>query len=346
VFLENPEFSGGIAVAGGSLMEGSLVQPISLSGEGWHARKSAAAGIDAADAEARRTSLRVAAEARASYAWAVTTRERWQLADEAMRQASRLREAVEAREAVGEARPLDVRLARMAEADATALAIGARRDQADALSALSVYTPDAAYAELADDPLAVLPSGTAGSIRSDVAAAEARVREAEAALRRERAAGMPALGVGVFAQQDVEHGDGGDIGPQITLELPIWNRNQGGAGGARAALDTAIADLEAVQARATTEQAVLPEVSAYADTSLLRLGDFETDAREALASIELGWTTGEIDVSQAVLLRREVLDGWVAALEARQSTVEARLELLLATEDPNLIPADDAVEGP
>jgi hypothetical protein len=78
--------------------------------------------------------------------------------------------------------------------------------------------------------------------------------------------------------------------------------------------------------------------------ALGRLGDFEQDAREALTSIELGWTTGEIDVSEAVLLRREVLDGWVAALDARQSTVEARLEVLLATEDPHLIPADTAEE--
>ena len=45
-----------------------------------------------------------------------------------------------------------------------------------------------------------------------------------------------------------------------------------------------------------------------------------------------------------MLLRREVLDGWAAALDARQSPVEARLEVLLATEDPHLIPADTAEE--
>lgn len=342
-FLENPEASVGVAIAGG-LVQGTLNQPISITGEGWHARRAATAEIDAAEGDARRTDLRIAAEARTAYAWAVTARERWQLADEAMRQSTRLREAVEAREAVGEARPLDVRLARMAEAETTELAIRARRDHADALTTLALYAPDAVTAELADDPLAVLPAIAAMADRSDIAAAEARLREAEAELRRERAAMMPHLGVGMFFQKDNAHGDPGDIGPQLTIGIPLWTRNQGAIGTARAALDVARAELESVRSRASAEQAVLPEVGAYADEALGRLGDFEQDAREALTSIELGWTTGEIDISEAVLLRREVLDGWVAALDARQSTVEARLEVLLATEDPHLIPADTAKE--
>ena len=341
--LENPEASFGVAVVGG-LTQGTINQPISVTGEGIQARAAATAGIDATHDEARRAALEIAAEARAAYAWTVTTRERWQLADEAMRQSTRLREAVEAREAAGAARPLDVRLARMAEAEATALAIGARRDYADALTALSVYAPEALTSELAEDPLSVLPARTEASARSDVQAAEARVREAEASLRLQRAAQVPEVGVGAFFQQDDAHGDPGDVGAQITMSLPIWSHNQGGVGEAEAALETARAELAAVSARANAEQTVLPEVSAYADASLGRLGDFEADARAALDSIELGWTSGEIDVSEAVLLRREVLDGWVAALDARQSTVEARLELLLATEDPNLIPADSAGE--
>lgn len=342
-FLENPEASVGLAGVGG-LVQGTLNQPISITGEGWYARRAATAGIDAAEGDARRTGLIVAAAARASYAWAVTTRERWQLADEAMQQSTRLREAVEAREAVGEARPLDVRLARMAEAEATELAIRARRDHAEALTTLALYAPEAVTAELADDPLAVLPAVSSASERSDLAAAEARLREAEAALRRERAAVMPHLGVGMFFQKDDAHGDPGDVGPQLTIGIPLWARNQGAVGTALAEVEVARAELESVRAHASAERSVLPEASAYAVDALGRLGDFERDAREALASIELGWTTGEIDLSEAVLLRREVLDGWVAALDARQSTVEARLDVLLATEDPHLIPADTVEE--
>ena len=337
-FLENPEASVGVAVAGG-LVQGTLNQPLSVSGEGWHARAAARAGVDAAQAETRRTDLQVAALARATYAWAITTRERWELADQAMRQASRLREAVEAREAVGEAGPLDVRLARMAEAEATALAIAARRDHADARTALVAFTPDALTAELADDPLTAVPSASTGATRWDVVAAEARVREADAALARERAAAVPLVGVGLFVQRDEAHGDPGDVGPQLTVGLPVWNRNQGGAGEALAARTTALAALEVVRARAAAEVSLTPEVATYADGALGRLGDFEADARAALDTIELGWTTGEIDVSEAVLLRREVLDGWVAALDARQTTVEVRLDALLANHDPHLIPA-------
>ncbi len=344
-FLANPEASVGVAVAGG-LVQGTLNQPLSLSGEGWHARRAASAGIDAATGDARRTDLRVAAEARATYAWAVTTRERWSLADEAMQQATRQRQAVEAREAVGEASPLDARLARMAEAETTELAIAAHRDHAAARAALATFAPDATTADLADDPLAAVPARSSTTVRSDVAAAQARVEEAEAALARERAAVLPAVGVGAFFQRDDAHGDPGDLGPQVTVGLPLWTRNQGHVGEARAGLATARAELDALRARVEAEQALLPVVSTYADEALGRLGDFEGDARAALETIELGWTTGEIDVSVAVLLRREILDGWVAALDARQSTVEARLDLLLATEDPNLIPAGFAEEVP
>jgi outer membrane protein, heavy metal efflux system len=329
LFLDDPQAS--VAFAGGEL-QGSLVQPLSVTGEGWHARSAARAGLDAAQDGARRARLRVAAEARAAYAWAVTTREGWRLADEALQQATGLRAAVEAREAVGEARPLDVRLARMAEAEAAQRAIRARRDEADAITSLALYTPDAG-AELLDDPLAAVPAAGGSAGRSDVAAAEGRLREAEAALRRERAAAVPAIGLGVFVQ-------GPDVGPQVNVGVPLWTRNRAAIGAARADLDVARAAVETVRGRAAAEQDVLPAVGAYADEALGRLGDFEQDARAALASIEAGWSTGEIALAEAVLLRREVLDGWAAALAARQDAVEARLQVLLATEDPHLVPED------
>lgn len=338
LFLDNPEISGGLAVVGG-LVQGTINQPLSVTGEGWHARSAAAAGVDAAEADAHRSALRVAAQARATLAWAITTRERWSLADEAMKQTTRLREAAEAREAVGEGSQLHVRLARMAAAEATERAISARRDHASARAMLASYTPLAASAELGDDPLAVLPDAAPVGPRTDVTAAEARVRQAEATLARERSAAMPRVGVGLFAQRDEAHGDAGDFGPQVTLGLPIWTRNQGATGMARAELTTAQAELDALRTRVATEQLLLPEVAAYADQALGALGDFANDARAALESVEIGWTTGEIDVSQAVLLRREVLDGWAAALDARQATVEARLDRLLAEESPTLIPA-------
>ena len=169
-----------------------------------------------------------------------------------------------------------------------------------------------------------------------------------AGARPHSAAGRPyvnesSVSGGIF-ERDEAQGGPADIGPQLTVGVPLWTRNQGGIGTSRAELDRAGAELESVRARVGAELAVLPEVGTYAAEALGRLGDFEQDAREALASIELGWTTGEIGVSEAVLLRREVLDGWVAALDARQSTVEARLDVLLANEDPNLIPADSALE--
>jgi outer membrane protein TolC len=342
VFIENPEISVGVAVAGG-LVQGTVNQPLSITGEGWHARRWASAGFDAVDADARRVALRVAAEARVVYARAITTRERWELSAEALADATTLRTAVEARAAVGEARELDVRMARMAEAEAAQLAIDARREHAAALAALSTWAPSASGALLAEDPRAAVPIGAGAGRRSDLVAAEARVRAAEAGLARERAAAMPLVGVGMFFQVDKMHGDPGDIGPQVMLGVPLWDRNQAAVASARADVDARRADLAAVGARVDAERVLYPEVAAYAEATLEALGDLETEARAALASIQLGWTTGELSIADAVMMRREVLTAWVAAVDARQSAVEARIDALFAEEDPSLIPADVAV---
>lgn len=335
--LENPTISVGVSAAG-SLLQGTLNQPISLTGEGWKARRAADAAIDAASFDERRTDLRIAAEARATYAWAVTTERLWKLSDEAMRQSSHLKVAVEARAAAGEAGALDVQLARMAEAEATARANEARRLHASARTALAAFSPEAATAELTADATDALPTPAAAATRSDVLAAEARVREAEADLAQQRAAVMPRVGIGLFFQRDARHGDPGDVGPQLTLAVPLWNRNQGAVGQAQADVALAKSELGLARTRAAAELAVLPDASWYADAALAGLGDVEADARAAIATIDLAWTAGEIDVAQAVLLRREVLTGWVAGLQAKQSTVDAQLDLLLAQEDPNLIP--------
>jgi hypothetical protein len=262
-----------------------------------------------------------------------------------MRQSTRLRKAVEAREAVGEARPLDVRLARMAEAETTELAIRARREQADAIATGSPVRPRRRHGgargrsdrRAPRDGIHVRPLGRGG--------AEARVREAEAALAPRAGRRRCRTSAWVFFQKDEAHGDPGDIGPQLTIGRPPVDPQPGWHRDARADLEVARAELEASAPGRARSSPCCPRSPPTPIEALGRLGDFEQDAREALDSIELGWTTGEIDVSEAVLLRREVLDGWVAALDARQSTVEARLEVLLATEDPHLIPADTAEEA-
>jgi outer membrane protein TolC len=336
--LNNPEVQVGVGALG-SRVQGTLNQPFSLAGEGWHARRAAVAGIDEADANAARAGLIVAAQARASYARAITARLRWALLDEALAQAGRMRGAVERLAEAGETSPLDVQLARLAEAEAAAAAVEARREELAARVALATLAPEASSRPLSPSPDVVVPAGRAPAERSDVSAAAARLEEAQAELSRARAAAVPPLGLGLFYEQEPGTAGAVILGPQVSWDLPLWWRNQAGVAAARGALDVARAGLDRLTARAEAERAGTAEVADYADTVVERLGDFEAEGRSALEAIEAGWTQGDLGLADAVLLRRSVLAGWSSALQARQSAVEARLDAMLASEDSRLLPA-------
>jgi hypothetical protein len=61
-WVDNPEVEVGVAAVG-DLIQGALIQPMSLTGEGWHARRAARSAEAAATADARRSTFVVAAEA-------------------------------------------------------------------------------------------------------------------------------------------------------------------------------------------------------------------------------------------------------------------------------------------
>ncbi|MEQ1507671.1 MAG: TolC family protein, partial [Myxococcota bacterium] len=135
----------------------------------------------------------------------------------------------------------------------------------------------------------------------------------------------------------VDLGADGAVGPYVAWSVPLFGRNQGGV--ARAEADLAVARAEADQAErvVTADQTTADRLAAAADADLGRLGDTDADARAALAAIESGVSSGELDLSTAVLLRADVLDGWTAALEVRVATAHARVARLLAHDDPSLL---------
>ena len=60
-------------------------------------------------------------------------------------------------------------------------------------------------------------------------------------------------------------------------------------------------------------------------------------ARAALGSVEAGYLAGEIDLTSTVLLQTQILDGEVAVVQLEGHVARARLDLLLASEDPALL---------
>ena len=313
-----------------------ISQPLSLTGEGWRARTADRAFVEAAALALTRGRLTLARETRGAWALAVVANDRAELATDALTLATQLRDGVEKRKARGDASDLDLRLVRLSEASAAGAWLEARRALDESRENL-VRLVGPTVARLPKDPLAAAPSPTtAVSARSDLAAADARVRAAEAALARARAASFPAIRLGAFVERD-----GADLaaGPSLGLEIPLWNRNQadiaertGESRIAQAEADElhAVATVEATQAAALASDA--ETVAALGSTALL------DDAHAALTEVDAAYRAGELDLADAIQLRNEVIDGETAVLDVAAQVVEARLDLLLATEDPALLP--------
>ncbi len=322
------------ADAGGARLGASVTQDISLSGAGVADARSGRYAVEAAEAGLTRARITTAAEARR--AWA-----RLAAADGALRategeraSATAVRAAAEARRAAGEASDLELELARLEEAGAVAAWLAAVDERVEAQSALAALTGEAG-ASAEGDPLSAVPTAGAASPRSDVAAAEARVESARAALARERAEAVPSVGVGAFLELE---GERTLAGPALRVELPIWQQNAAGRGAAKGDLRVAEAEAASARARAEVEQRSAAE-------RLVRLGGsgaalapgVDASAEAALTAIGAGVERGQIDPAQAALLRARVFAGQRGWYAARLAEAEGRIDAALAIEDAALL---------
>jgi cobalt-zinc-cadmium efflux system outer membrane protein len=331
----NPEVDLSLSTDG-TRLTGSVVQPLSVTGEGFSASRGARAGLESAEAAAERGRFETAAAARRAYARAVVAREQLRFAEEDRALLARLRGVAEARVAAGEGVELDLRLARLEEARAMAARLDAHEEAtaADAdLAALIGMTPD----ELSRDPLVAGPAEPGGGgRRSDLVAAEAATRAARAALARERAAVLPAIGLGAFYEEDA---GSAIFGPAVSVEVPLWNRNQSGVGAARGNLGLAEAQQASVTARAATEEARAAERLTVAEESLATLApDIAAEAGPALQAIEALYTSGESNLSDTLLLRSRVVEGERAWVDARAAVAVARIDVALVRQSESLLP--------
>lgn len=338
VVLGNPQIS---AWATPDLGRASLTvqQPLSLSGEGWHARAAARHQLESAESSLSRTRREVAAETRLAYVQASAAVGRVDVAGEGEALAERLSYAVTRKYEEGEASLLDLRLVRLAQVRASVRLMQARKDEAEALRALTAWTLQSIRsADLAPDPLAAAPSPSAeGDLteRSDVVAARRALEAARAQLSQERARALPPVSVGV----GIEVEDSQTFaGPSIGLTLPLFDRNQEDRAQARGALALAEVRLAGLTASATTEQTTAQQRVDEAERLSGSLGaDLAAQARKALTSIEAGVQAGEIDLSTAILLQAQVLDGETAIVALRALVASARIDLALATDDDALL---------
>lgn len=314
--------------------EVSLAQPVSLSGEGLAAARAAEAGLRAAEGERDRRRLEVAANARLLLILAIAAGAEVERADEVLRLASGLRDAADRRLASGDAPELQAHLARLEEAAAAADVVQAHREALAAREALVATTGLAMDVELPDDPMAAVPGGSASGSRSDRDAAAARVEAADSALQRERAAALPPVDLGAWAQVQ---GGAWTVGPAIGVTLPVWNGNRAGIAGAEGRRALARSEQAGLESRIGAEQAGSVDRRAVLDTVAATV-DPTPEARAALAGVEAAATVGELGAADAALLRAHILDAWGRGARARAEAAAMAVDLALAESWPTLLP--------
>ena len=332
---ENPSLEVRIGI-GAARHEFSLTQPVSLSGAGAAAAAEARFKVSAAEARLERQRLETATYARILLVRAIQADETLALAQESLALMRTLRGAAEARLLAGEGTGLEVQLTRLEEAAATATALSASREAADARVALIGLTGLPLDVELPRDLWVAVPApASAVSERSDLRADRLLVEAASARISLERASVLPPVGIGVWAEAD-PGGGAWALGPSLSLTLPVWQQNAAGRAEASAALAMASAELSAARARADADQAAIPGQRAVATLA----GDLASPAiiaREALGMIEKGVEAGELGVMDAALLRARVMDAWVRSAGVRAEAAFILLSVALQEEWSTLL---------
>ena len=340
--LDNPEFEARVAPLGGGF-EVAASQDLSSVGEASAGRREGRASLAAAAARLTRARLVAAAGARDAYAEASAATELAIVAEEGWTLATRLRGAVESKLAAGESSRLDVHLARMREAQAAAVLLEVREREASAQTELATRMGRVpGDRRLLRDPLAAAPEPSrvdAGEVeRSDVLGTRAAVAAAEARIALEAGRAVPGIALGIFVERDA---GSTTVGPTLSFALPLFDRNQAGRAEARGGRDIARAEAGVAAVRAEAERSLTRRRLDGASEVSHALGDgIRGDARDALASISSGYAAGELDLLDTVLLQAEVLEGEAAAIEVRLALARARLDFLLATDDPALLSGD------
>lgn len=329
----NPELAIAADV-GGDRLEASVTQDLSLSGAGIADARTGRFAVEAAEASLTRARLSTAAEARRAWARLAAADGSLRAAEAERGSATAVRSATEARREAGEASDLELHLARLEEARAVASWLAATEERIEAQAALAALTGDA-NATAEGDPLVAAPAGGPSGPRSDVAAADARVAAARAALARERAETLPSVGLGAFVERD---GDRTLAGPAVRLELPIWQQNAGGRGAAEGALAVAEAEASAARARADAEvRAAADRLARLEQAGAALSPGVDASAEAAAHAIEAGVASGEIAAIDAALLRARVFDGQRGWYAARLAEAEARIDAALAVGDASLL---------
>jgi cobalt-zinc-cadmium efflux system outer membrane protein len=294
---------------------------------------AAQAGQEVAEREVAVDALDLEREVRdAGVALAVATRFA-EIADQTAKAATQTRELVARKADAGEADQGDLSRAKLDEITITINRDARVRAVDNARAALRLWCGHLPQTftisdALPNEPATLTLDAAEGMARENnpllrLYAAQASARAAD--VQREQRAWYPDVTVGAFADREA---DSDNLGILVGVELPLWNRNQGGIAAAES-------ERARVLARARIDgQALQREVrAAWSEYESQRLaivrlsGEAQPAAAQALGARVRAYEAGEATVLEVLEARRAAQSVDESVIEARRSAAEAFLRL-------------------
>jgi cobalt-zinc-cadmium efflux system outer membrane protein len=340
----NPELSGAAGprdsgAAGRTLdYEVALSQRVEIGGQRGARVASARAALGAAEARLIAAKVRVAAEVRELLGRVAGAGLRTEVAAEALGLAEQAARAAEKRFQAGDVARIEVNSARVERGRATRAAIVAEQERLAALAELELVlvlgtepgtAPEIAFGLEGESREA--ERGLGGLVREalasrrDVAAARLDVTaaESEASLAARSAVPTPALGVSIAREEKANIVLG-----RLSIELPLFARNQAERGVASARVEQAQVALAALERRAAQEVRLAAERVRAARRMVAAFDSTTTAAlAENLVLATKAYEAGQIDFVRYQLLRREALDARRDRIDALEALNRAAVQL-------------------
>ena len=187
--------------------------------------------------------------------------------------------------------------------------------------------PDAVTDVVPEIPLAAMQQAALAA-HPRLAVLDAQAAAVAGELNREERAWYPDLTVGVFGDRG---SDTNDLGVTLGVEVPVWNRNQGGIAQARAEIARLAAERRNEQA--TVQRQVLAAWSRY-DGERQQITGLASEVvpatEESLRLKLLAYASGDVALFDILEARRAAFAAQQALLNARVRAATARIELAAA----------------
>jgi cobalt-zinc-cadmium efflux system outer membrane protein len=307
----------------------TLRQAIEIAGQRRTRSRVADAALDVAAAEVARERRSVAAIAVATYYEALAARRRGDEMGKALEVARKLEGLAAERTKAGAAAGLEHELARAERVLAERRVLDARRDEAIASETLAVMVGvDARALRVSGDLAPIERVSTDASTRPEIAVASARARVHErryAMIRRSRVP-SPELVVSVQRDGFGEFVAGGGISLGIPLPSPLAPNKRGELSESRAEARRARAEQTQVEHRIAIEtRRAGADVAARRETLALYDAEITEGARVALDALGDAMVAGQLDLRDALVAQRTLLEVLQGRLTAEYELCAAAL---------------------